>query len=171
MVGRPGAWNVMDPQSSEVLFPLPACKGCSPYSDFAYLLRDGRIIRLSLLGAMPIWNSRLTAFDPEGGQTAQTDLGNVRLTRFAGELDDGTVAIAWRAQYANRAHLAPVFGWTLFAWNPATGTRRRLAADLATFPSAENDASMIFLDRKRRMVVPAVDGVRVLAHLRLQPLN
>ena len=122
----------------------PAGKGCSPYSDFAYPLRDGRVVRLSLLGAMPIWNSRLTAFDPDGRQTAQTDLGNVRLTRFAGELDDGTVAIAWRAQYANRAHLEPVFGWTLIAWNPATGNRRRLAADLATFPSAENDASMMY---------------------------
>ncbi len=97
---------------------------------------------------MPIWNSRLTAFDPEGRQTAQTDLGNVRLTRFAGELDDGTVAIAWRAQYANRAQLEPVFGWTLIAWNPATGARRRLATDLASLPSAENDASMIFLDRR-----------------------
>lgn len=165
MVGRPGAWSVMDPQSSAILFPLPACGGCSPYADFAYPLRDGRIVRLSLLGAMPNWNSRLTAFDREGRQTAQTDLGNVRLTRFAGELDDGTVAIAWRANYANRALLAPVSGWTLIAWNPATGTRRRLAADLATLPSGENDASMIFLDRNGRLVVPAVAGVRVLAQL------
>lgn len=165
MVGQPGAWNVMDPQSSEILFPLPECKGCSRYSDFAFPLRDGRIVRLSLLGAMPIWNSRLTAFDREGRQTAQSDLGNVRLTRFAGELDDGTVAIAWRAQYADRAHLAPVFGWTLFAWNPATGIRRRLATDLATLPSGENDASMIFLDREGRLVTPAVEGLRVLAEL------
>ena len=59
----------------------------------------------------------------------------------------------------------PVFGWTLDAWNPGTGERRRLADDLARFPSAEHDASMIFLDRNGRLVVPAVDGVRVLAQL------
>ena len=155
----------MNPEDVGIPFPLPVCKGCSPYSDFAYLLRDGRVVRLSLLGAMPLWNSRLTAFDPEGRQTAQTDLGNVRLTRFAGELDDGTVAIAWRAQYANRAQLEPVFGWTLIAWNPATGARRRLATDLASLPSAENDASMIFLDRQGRLVAPAVEGLRVVAEL------
>ena len=171
MVRGPGGWSVMDPESGEIQFPLPPCKGCSPYSDFAYPLRDGRVVRLSLLGSMPIWNSRITAYDPEGRQTALTDLGNVRLTRFAGELDDGTVAIAWRAQYGHSIG-APVFGWTLFAWNPATGNRRRLATDLATFPSAENDASMIFLDRSGRLVVPAVDGVRVLAQLGYPlPLN
>ncbi|MBP9823656.1 MAG: hypothetical protein KBF21_05480 [Thermoanaerobaculia bacterium] len=165
MVRGPGGWSVMNPEDVGIPFPLPVCKGCSPYSDLAYPLRDGRVVRLSLLGAMPIWNSRLTAFDPEGRQTAQTDLGNVRLTRFAGELDDGTVAIAWRAPYANRAHLEPVFGWTLIAWNPATGARRRLATDLASLPSNENDASMIFLDRDGLLVVPAVDGVRVLTRL------
>lgn len=165
MVGSPGGWSVIDPETAGILFPLPPCAGCSPNSDLAYPLRDGRILRLSLLGSMPNWDSRLTAYDVDGRETAVTSLGNVRLTRFAGELDDGTVAIAWRADYGSFWLPAPVFGWTLESWNPATGERRRLAHDIATFPSSENDASMIFLDRSGRMVVPAVDGVRVLAQL------
>ena len=89
----------------------------------------------------------------------------MRLTQFAGELDDGSVAIAWRSQYG-RFPTAPLFGWTLDSWNPRTGERRRLADDLGTFPSSENDASMIFLDRRFRLVVPTVGGVRVLAQLK-----
>lgn len=58
-------------------------------SDSVHWLRNGRILRLSLFGRIPNWDSRLTAYD----------------------------------------------------------------------------ASMIFLDRNGRMVVPAVDGVRVLAQL------
>ena len=165
MVRGPGGWSVMDPESAGSLFPLPACDGCSPNSDFAYPLRDGRVVRLSLLGSMPNWDSRLAAYDADGRETAASSLGNVRLTRFAGELDDGTVAIAWRADYGSFWLSAPVFGWTLESWNPATGERRRLADDIATFPSSENDASMIFLDRNGRMVVPAVGGLRVLAQL------
>ena len=94
----------------------------------AYLLRDGRILRLSLLGSMPNWESRLSAYDANGQETMVTSMGNVRQTRFAGELDDGTVAILWRVQYAYGSLENPVFGWTLDAWNPGTGERRRLAA-------------------------------------------
>ncbi len=165
MVRGPGGWSVMDPESGEILFSLPACKGCSPYSDFGYLLRDGRVVRLSLHGQMPTWNARIIAYDPEGKESALTSFGNVRQTQFAGELDDGTVGIAWRVDYGSVSLTAPVFGWTLDSWNPATGERRRLADDIATFPSAQNDASMIFLDRRGRLVTPAVDGLRVLADL------
>lgn len=164
MTRGPGGWSVMAPESAGVLFHLPPCVGCSPYSDFAYPLRDGRVIRISLLGSMPMWNARITAYDPEGGQIGLTDLGNFRLVQFAGELDDGTLAILWRVHYSY-SFIEPVFGWTLDSWNPLTGERRRLADDLGTFPSSENDASMIFLDRKGQMVVPAVDGVRVLTQL------
>lgn len=114
---------------------------------------------------MPNWESRLSAYDAEGRETAVTSLGNVRQTRFAGELDDGTVAILWRVPYAYVSLTNPVFGWTLDSWNPTTGERHRLADDVATFPSSQNDASMIFLDRRGRLVVPAVDGVRVLGQL------
>ncbi len=169
MVRGPGGWSVMIPGSDEIPFSLPPCEGCSPYSDFPYLLRDGRVVRLSLLGRMPNWDSRLTAYDVDGRETAATSLGNVRLTRFAGELDDGTVAIAWRVGYGSFWLPAPVFGWTLDAWNPSTGERRRLADDVGTFPCAENDASMIFLDRSGRMVAPEVGGVRVLAQLKYSP--
>ena len=115
--------------------------------------------------ARRFWESRLAAYDPSGRQLAATSLGNVRQTRFAGELEDGTVAILWRVQYAYVSLTDPVFGWTLDSWNPRTGDRRRLANDLATFPSSENDASMIFLDRRGRLVAPAVGGLRVLARL------
>lgn len=165
LVGGMNSWSLQDSNSLETLATLPRCEACMGVSDFVHTLRDGRILRLSLLGSMPNWDSRLTAYDVDGRETAVTSLGNVRLTRFAGELDDGTVAIAWRADYGSFWLPAPVFGWTLDSWNPATGERRRLTDDIATFPSSENDASMIFLDRSGRMVVPAVDGVRVLAQL------
>lgn len=165
LVGGMDSWSLLDSNSLETLATLPQCEACMGGSDFVHTLRDGRILRLSLLGSMPNWDSRLAAYDADGRETAASSLGNVRLTRFAGELDDGTVAIAWRADYGSFWLPAPVFGWTLDSWNPATGERRRLADDIATFPSSENDASMIFLDRNGRMVVPAVDGVRVLAQL------
>jgi hypothetical protein len=160
-----GSWSLLDPISLETVATLPRCETCAFGSELVHLLRDGRILRLSLLGRVPNWESRLTAYDVGGRETAATSLGNVRLTRFAGELDDGTLAIAWRVDYGSVSLAAPVFGWTLEAWNPATGERRRLADDIATFPSAENDASMIFLDRRGRLVTPAVDGLRVLAEL------
>lgn len=165
MMRGPGGWSATIPDSAEVLFPLPPCEVCSANSDFAYTLRDGRVVRLSLRGSMPNWDSLLTAYDVDGRETAATSLGNVRLTHFAGALDDGSVAIAWRSQYG-RSPTAPLFGWTLDSWNLLTGERRRLADDLGTFPSSENDASMIFLDRRFRLVVPTVGGVRVLAQLK-----
>ena len=77
----------------------------------------------------------------------------------------GALAVIYLLLLERTGISLPAIGWTLFAWNPATGIRRRLATDLATLPSGENDASMIFLDRKGRLVVPAVDGLRVLAQL------
>ncbi len=164
LVGGMGSWSLLDPISLETVATLPRCETCTVGADLVHLLRDGRILRLSLLGRVPNWDSRLTAYDVDGRETAATSLGNVRLTRFAGELDDGTLVILWRAHYAY-SFTEPIFGWTLDSWNPRTGERRRLADDLGTFPCSENDASMIFLDRNGRMVVPAVDGVRALARL------
>ena len=111
------------------------------------------------LGTMPNWDARLSSFDVNGQGTVVTSMGNVRLFRFAGELDDGTVAIAWRTHYA-WSYTHPVSGWSLDSWNPRTGERRRLADDIAVFPSADNDndASTMFLDREGRLVTPAVAG-------------
>jgi hypothetical protein len=159
------SWSIIDSRTLAVVFQPPRCPACSGDSDRGHLLRGGVVLRLTLLGRMPNWESRLSAFDPAGRALAVTSLGNVRQTRFAGELDDGTVAILWRSHYAYGSLTEPVFGWTLDSWNPATGKRQRLADDLATFPSSENDASMIFLDRRGRLVVPAVGGVRALADL------
>lgn len=166
-----GTWSLLDTRTLATVLRAPRQAVCGGDCDHAYLLRDGRVVQLLLLGSMPNWDARLSAFDATGRETVVTAMGNVRLTRFAGELDDGTVAIAWRAQYA-WSYTNPVFGWTLDAWNPATGERRRLADDLATFPAADNDASTIFLDRQGQLVVPAIDGVRVVTQLGyLLPLN
>jgi hypothetical protein len=165
LVGGMGSWSLLDPISLVSVATLPRCETCTVGADLVHLLHDGRVLRLSLLGSMPTWDSRLAAYDVYGRETAATSLGNVRLTRFAGELDDGTVAILWRVHYADRVFAAPVFGWTLDSWNPSTGERRRLADDIGTFPSSDNDSSMILLDRSGRLVTPTVGGVRVLGKL------
>lgn len=172
LIGGGGSWDLLDKRTLDPVAQLPKCERCGWGSEFAYLLQDGRIVRLALLGSMPNWESQLSSYAEKGREMVVTSLGNVRQTRFAGELGDGSVAILWRVLYANHSLDDPVFGWTLDAWNPRTGERRRLADDLATFPSAVDDASMIFLDRNGRLVVPAVAGVRVLAQLGYQlPVN
>ncbi|MEO8274931.1 MAG: hypothetical protein ABI639_01855 [Thermoanaerobaculia bacterium] len=155
---------LLDSRTLETVATFPVFSGSSGDSDLFYQLTNGRVVRLSLLGKMPDWDSRLTGYDSAGRETKATSLGNVRMTRFAGELDDGTVAIAWRARYGY-AQL-PVFGWTLDSWNPSSGERRRLADDVGVFPSADSDASIIMTDRKHHLIVPAAGGVRTLATLR-----
>ena len=157
-------WSVLDTRTLATVLRSPRHAPCVSDCDRGYLLRDGRVIRLLQLGRMPNWDARLASVDAKGHETVVTSIGNVRLFRFAGELDDGTVAIAWRTQNA-WSHTQPIFGWTLDAWNPRSGERRRLADDVATFPAADNDASTIFLDRRGRLVTPAVNGLRALADL------
>jgi hypothetical protein len=163
---RPEAFRrELDSSTLKAFLPLPPCPGCASDSDRPYLLSDGRVVRIALLGSVPDWDARLWAYDVEGRETASTSLGNVRMTRFAGELSGDEIAFIWRARYGRSVLSEPVGGWTLEAWNTSTGQRRRLAEEIATFPSVDDDASTIFLDREGRLVVPAIDGVRVLAQL------
>ena len=162
-------WSVLDTRTLATVLRSPSRAPC-PISDCerGYLLRDGRVIRLMQLGTMPNWDARLSSFDVNGQGTVVTSMGNVRLFRFAGELDDGTVAIAWRTHYAwSRTLATRLSAGPSIAWNPRTGERRRLADDIAVPPSADNDndASTMFLDRDGRLVTPAVEGLRVIAEL------
>ncbi len=163
---RYGSWGVLDTRTLATVLQSPG-HACLGNCDRAYLLRDGRVVRLLLMGRYPDWEVRISVFDLAGQETFETLLGNVRQAQFAGELDDGTVAILWRENFASSvlSLTEPAFGWTLDSWNPNTGERRRLADDIGTFPYSENDPSLIFVDRRGRLVAPAVDGLRELATL------
>jgi len=161
-----GSWIVIESRTEQRVFEVPRCKDCSLHDASALLLRNGGLVECSLRGQMPDWESRLSAFDERGKLVHETSLGNVRLSRLAGELEDGSVAFVWRKDYGTRRWQTPVPGWTLDAWDPRTGARRRLAEDLSTFPAWEGDTSPIFLDRDGRLVTPSSSGLRVLVDRR-----
>ena len=65
LIGGGGGWELLDKRTLEPVAQLPKCERCSWGSEFAYLLQDGRIVRLSLLGSMPNWESQLSAYDAQ----------------------------------------------------------------------------------------------------------
>ncbi len=166
LFGTYGNWTVMDAETEAPIFHLTRCGDCSSDSTSAVLLRGGGLAQCSLRGRMPDWETRLTAYDERGTEVVATSLGSVRLARLAGELEDGTVAVAWRRDYGHWRWETPLPGWTLDAWDPRTGARRRLADDLSTLPGGEQGTSPIFLDRDGRLVTPTTSGLRVLVDRR-----
>lgn len=158
VVSRSEGWSLLDAGTLAPLYSVPHQERRDrPGSTRILPLSEGGLLRISLLGKMPDWDARVAAFDAQGRPLGELALGNVRLTRFAGELADGSLAIAWRTHYSYSLARSAVFGWVLEAWNPRTGKRRRLADDIATLPGLEDDPSLVFLDRRGRLVVPSAD--------------
>lgn len=162
LFGRAGSWTVVDVRTREARVRVTPWPDYSFDSSSALLLPGGALVVCSLRGRMPNWDTRLTAYDPEGKTIVETLLGNIRLARLAGVLDDGTMAFVWRKSWGNAGWEKPLPGWTLEAWDPRTGERRRLAGDLSTLPGGTHNASPIFLDDTGRLVTPSTSGVRVL---------
>lgn len=168
---RAASLDVLDTRTMEVLHSVPVAvppRNQAPASKQVLLLDDGRLVEFALTGRMPDWIARVTAYDSTGHLAGVLELGNVRLLRYAGDLGDRTIAVAWRKHYSYSLTRSPVFGWTIESWNPTTGERRRLADDIATLPSREEDPSRVFLDRSGRLVTPTPHG---LVDIRRGPSN
>ncbi len=100
----------------------------------------------------------LSLFGADGQETRTVDLEEAAGVRFARELEDGSLAIA-RLPEGFQRYNAPTFGWRLEAYDPSTGGRRLLGADLGTCPLTPDDVSRVFLERSGRLVVPTAHGL------------
>lgn len=106
----------------------------------------------------PILHWRLSIFDPKGRQRVEVSLEGSKAARFAGELENGSIAVArhpgrgpWRWVGAS--------GWELDAVDPRSGHLRRLAADLRTPRLHSGAAGRVYMDRAGAILIPTADGM------------